>query len=352
MERGAGRDRVLTSGWYAANIGRPCVPVEDVLGDGPLHRALARTRLGRGLLVYLAARASAGAAVRRTERGTLTALALNAAFGGARIVVLELIPDRPARPGWRRPLKRAWFRTVERPAVRRGMAVGHVLSRAERDDLATRFGVSPSRIEHVPFALTRTGALEPRPTSEREGVLASGRAACDWETLFAAAAGSTWSLTVVCGAEHRARVEALNADQGARVFSEISRLEHDRLMEAAAVFAMPLHDDGLSAGQVRLMTATELGTPVITSRVRTLADYVVEGETAVVVAPGDPAAFRAAIDSALADPTSRRRIADAALRRGQSRTYADYFADVGSMLERVLGTERGAESEAAHAAAP
>jgi len=340
MERAPDRDQVVTSGWYAANIGPPCVAIEEALGEGILARALARLRPGRGLLIYLAARAGAGAALRRRERGTLTALALAALLGGAPIIVLELIPDRPARPGWRRALKRAWFRTVERPIVRRGMHAGQALSEPERIDLAAIYGVPLERLLHVPFALTRTGAAEIRPTSERSGVLSSGRAACDWETLFAAAQGTDWPLTVVCGAAHRERIERLNGGGRATVLSEISRDDHDRLMSGAAVFAMPLVEDGLSSGQVRLMTATELGTPVVASRVRTLAPYTVDAETAILVDPGDPTALRSAIETLLADAGRRQRLAAAALARGRTRIYADYFADVGRMIETALAPER------------
>ena len=331
MERARRSDRVITSGWYAANIGAPCIPIENAVAGG-----LARTRIGRGLKLYLATRSSSGAAIRRTERGALTALSLAAVFGRARIVVLELIPDRPARPGWRRTLKRMWFAMVERPIVRHGMTAGQTLSASERPEIARLYRLDPGRLEHVPYAFTRT-AMAPSPAAvERSGVLSSGRAACDWETLFAAASGSDWPLTVVCGAEHLTRVEELNRDGRARVLNEISRDAHDELMRAAAVFAMPLIEDGLSAGQVRLMTATECGTPVVASRVRTLAGYVVEGETALLVEPGDPPALRAAIESLLTDAPARERLASAALEHGRERTYADYFADVGAMLARVL----------------
>ena len=216
-------DRIVASGWYAANIGPPFVAIEDAIGE----RRIARLRAGRGMLIYLAARAGAGAALLRRERGALAALGLVAVFGGARIVVLELIPDRPARPGWRRTLKRAWFRAVERPIVRRGMRAGQTLSAAERASLATLYGIPPERLVHVPWALTRTASAEIAPASERTGVVSSGRAACDWETLFAAAEGADWPLTVVCGAADRERVEALNRGGRARVLAEIPRAEHD-----------------------------------------------------------------------------------------------------------------------------
>ena len=328
---------VVTSGWYAANIGEGFVAIEDAIGRGPLARALGRLRAVRGLQIHLAARRGRGAALLRLERGALTALCLAAVLGGPPVVILELIPDRPPRSPWKRVLARARFALVERPAVRRGMRAGQVLSAAERDRVAAAYGIPPERLRHVPWALCRTGTASPEPPAGRAGVLSSGRAACDWETLFEAAAGAAWPLTVVCGAADRERVEALNRDGRARILSEVSREHHDRLVGSTAVFAIVLVDDGLSSGQVRLMTATELRAPVVVSAVETLADYVVDGETAVAVPVGDPARLRSEIDAMLADPERAGALAGAALERARARTYRDYFRDVGAMVDEVLG---------------
>jgi hypothetical protein len=326
---------ILASDWYAENLGGGFVPVGEAISGGALRRALARLRPVRGALIYAAARRARGAALLRLEPGFATALVLAAVFGGASIVVVELIPNRPPRSAVKRALAKSWFRLVERPAMRRALRAGHALSEPESVALAARYGLARTAFPVVQWALCRTGTAEVVPASTRSGVLASGRAACDWETLFAAASPD-WQLTVVCGSAERTRVEALNRGGVARVLSEVSRAEHDRLMRAAAVFAMPLVDDGLSAGQVRLMTATELATPVVTTRVATLAGYVGDGETAIAIDPGDIAALRGAVESLLADPERRDEIARGALARARARTYADYFAELRAMVEAAL----------------
>lgn len=327
---------MIASDWYAANAGPPWRAISDAVGDG----VLARTRLGRGLLIHRAARRAHGAALIRNERGALTALWLAALTRRGPVVLLEMIPNRPPRAGWKRALAGLWFRLSERPAVRHGMRAGQAMSASETESLAALYGLPPSRFPHVPWALCRTGEAEFPPAAERSGVLASGRAACDWETLFAAARPE-WRLTVVCGASERARVEELNAaaGAGARILSEIAREEHDELMRSAAVYAMALTEDRLSSGQVRLQTATELGAPVVVSRISTLADYLVDGETAVTVPAGDPAELRAAVDALLTDPQRRDRLAAAALDRARGRTYPDYFRAVREMTERALRRE-------------
>jgi hypothetical protein len=335
------RDRrgaeIVTSGWYAANIGDPHLPVEAAAARGRIAQALGRVRAARGLQIHRAARRGRGAAILRRERGALTALVLAALAGGPPIVILEMIPDRPPRSWWKRLAAGAWFLLVERPAVRHGMRAGQAMSAVESVTLAERYGISPERFPHVAWARCRTGRASAPGADKRAGVLSSGRAACDWETLFAAADGAPWPLTVVCGPADLERVETLNRGGRAEVLCEIAREEHDGLVRAAAVFAIVLADDGLSSGHVRLMTATELGAPVIVTAVETLAGYVVPGETAVTVPAVEPVQLRAAIDALLADPSRRDRLAAAALERGRSRTYADYFREVGEMVDRELG---------------
>ena len=178
-----------------------------------------------------------------------------------------------------------------------------------------------------------TGAPQPPAPGPRRGVLSSGRAWCDWETLFAAAAGREWPLTVVCAGSDHERVAALNRDGRARVLTEVPRDEHDRLLGEAAVYAIALRDDAPSAGHVRLMAATDAGTPVVAGRIPALAGYLEDGVTARLVPPHDPAAMRAGIEELLAAPAEGERLAAAARERAREWTYAEYFAAVGRLIE-------------------
>jgi glycosyltransferase involved in cell wall biosynthesis len=54
------------------------------------------------------------------------------------------------------------------------------------------------------------------------------------------------------------------------------------------------------------------GRPVVATRVGGLADAIADGETGLLVPPGDVAALRGAIVRLLEDPELRRRLGDAA----------------------------------------
>ena len=57
------------------------------------------------------------------------------------------------------------------------------------------------------------------------------------------------------------------------------------------------------------------GRPVVATAVGGLPDMVVDGETGLLVPPGDAPALRAAIDRLLADPDLRRRLGAAGRER-------------------------------------
>ncbi len=175
---------------------------------------------------------------------------------------------------------------------------------------------------------------EPAPAVERTGVVVSGRAWCDWATVFAAARGRDWPLTVVCGKQDLPEVGALNREGAARVLVDVPGPEHDLLVGGAAVYVIALEDQLGSAGQVRLMTATQARTPVVASDVAALDGYVVDGETALLVPPGDPAALRTATERLLAKPEEASRLAERAFERAAS-------LDLPDVLRRGPRADRG-----------
>ena len=332
-----GRRPVLASSWYATRLGDGFTGIDAALelAFAPWLVRLARALPPlRGLLVFLAAADFRGVAVIRGEPGLGTLLVLEALLRRRRaVVVLELIARRPTRR-MRRALYGAWSRLVAYPAMRRAVAGAQVLTRSERARYAQEIGIDVERLRLIPWAASSGASAG--PAGPRHGVLASGRPWCDWETLFAAAEGRDWELTVVHGETDGGRVAALNATGRARTLCELPRAEHERLLRAAAVYVIPLQADAPSAGQVRLMAATDAGTPVVATRVAALEGYVDEGVSALTVPPGDAGALGAAIDALIEDPGERDRLAATALERARRWTYTEYFAAIRAFILDVL----------------
>lgn len=78
--------------------------------------------------------------------------------------------------------------------------------------------------------------------------------------------------------------------------------------QRAAIVVVPSRREGYG------MVAREAmahGRPVVATRVGGLPDAVVDGETGLLVPPGDPAALRSALESLLGDAALRRRLGEA-----------------------------------------
>ncbi len=98
---------------------------------------------------------------------------------------------------------------------------------------------------------------------------------------------------------------------------------------ACDVFTMPSTDRSEAFGLVQL-EAMYLGKPVVSTRLGTGVEFVnVEGETGLLVPPGDVAALENAIQHLLADPGLRRRLGAA----GKARVASTF-----SMTQMVQGT--------------
>lgn len=72
---------------------------------------------------------------------------------------------------------------------------------------------------------------------------------------------------------------------------------------------------GSEAFGIGVMEAMSTGRPVIASRIGGLTDLVVDGETGLLVEPGDPSSLQSAIERLLANPDLRSHMGQAALRK-------------------------------------
>jgi glycosyltransferase involved in cell wall biosynthesis len=103
-----------------------------------------------------------------------------------------------------------------------------------------------------------------------------------------------------------------------RVPEALGFVPNDRLgphYEAAAIVCVPSRREGYG---IVAREAMAYGRPVVASRVGGLPDAVADGETGVLVAPGDVAALRTAVTRLLGDAELRERLGAAARERAQA----------------------------------
>jgi len=122
-----------------------------------------------------------------------------------------------------------------------------------------------------------------------------------------------------------------------RVPGALGFVPHDRLLglyERAAVVVCPSRREGFG---VVCAEAMAHGRPVVASAVGGLKDLVLDGETGLLVPPGDVAALRAALERLLGDRGLRERLGVAARERTRRELSWDrHVASVRSAYDDVL----------------
>lgn len=191
-----------------------------------------------------------------------------------------------------------------------------VLGKAQQSVLEQRYGTSV-RVERL---LNRVDCDFYRPadlTSPRRQVVFSigNDYSRDFDTLARAVPlvqrelGSGWQFVV-----HTVRpvpsVSGLTVEQGHVSFPRLREL-----YQSAELVVIPLKDMMHPGGVSSLLEAMACGCAVVTSGSRGIADYVIDGTTAVVAPPGSPEALARAMTTVLKWNSERRRQLGASARQ-------------------------------------
>ncbi|MDP6929389.1 MAG: glycosyltransferase family 4 protein, partial [Planctomycetota bacterium] len=105
------------------------------------------------------------------------------------------------------------------------------------------------------------------------------------------------------------------------------------VLGVADIACIPSQLEGLSVFSLESMA---VGLPVIASRVGGLPEGVVDGETGVLVEPGDVAGFAAALDLLLSDPELSRKMGEAGGARARASFSARMMAEKTERLYEEL----------------
>ena len=170
-------------------------------------------------------------------------------------------------------------------------------------DIFIRAGLPADRIVLKPNAVAdvvpivsgpRTGALYVGRISEEKGV----------EVLADAARLTRAPITVIGGGPLADGLK-VGAPDSMHLAGEVSRAEARAAMARARAVVVP--SVCYETFSITVAEAFAAGTPVIASRIGTLAEIVEDGRTGWLVEPGDSAALTATIDRALGDPAECAR---------------------------------------------
>jgi glycosyltransferase involved in cell wall biosynthesis len=180
---------------------------------------------------------------------------------------------------------------------------------------------------------------------ERSGICAAGLEHRDYPTLLDAIRGLDVQLVIAAAspwsADHGLGRSAVPPNVTMR---RCSHVELRELYDRSEFVVVPLQDVDFQAGSLVLYEAMAMGKAVIATRTRAHAfgDIVRDGETGILVAPGDAQELRSAISRLLRDPAEARRLGSNARRIVEAGLNHDEY--IRRMVEIATELGRGAQS--------
>lgn len=122
-------------------------------------------------------------------------------------------------------------------------------------------------------------------------------------------------------ARHRGLAEQLGLGSTTTVVGSVP--DPYSYLEQADVFVLPSLEEG--SGSISLLEALQAGVASVASNIDGIPEDVVDGETALLVPPGNPAELAGAIERLLSNATLRREIAQRGRRVFETRFSAEFF---------------------------
>ncbi|MBM3471624.1 MAG: glycosyltransferase family 4 protein [Armatimonadetes bacterium] len=283
-----------------------------------------------------------------TKAGLLGRFAARAAGTNA---VLFTTHGWPFAGSWWPPIMRALLVLAERTAARFATTIICV-SHHDRE-AALRAGIGPPwRLQVIPNGIAPDPWLVDGATEEggrRTGepctavMIGRFREPKDPVTLVNAWArvGAAHRLLLVGDGPMLPEVEALILKQGLEGCVTVlgARDDVQVLLRTADVFVLSSRWEGMPLAVIEAMMS---GLPVVATDVGGVPEAVVDGETGLLVPPGDPAALASALDRLLTDPALRRRMGEAGRRRALEHfTEERMLTETAAVYERVLSGRAG-----------
>lgn len=223
------------------------------------------------------------------------------------------------------------------------------LSETLRRRLIDRHDIPEARVFNVCYGVD-TNFFKPTMPQECQPrqIASAGMANRDYKTLVAAtrdldatvkiAADSAWfrTDTDIAG-------ETLPPNVEAKSYGDYVGLR--RLYSESAFVVVPLYEAVHACGYAVIAEAMAMGKPVITTKIRSHSDYIIEGETGFYVPPGNVDALREKVIYLLEHPEAAAAMGKNARQLIESRFTMSAYSDRIALAAGLVGSMPDAESQ-------
>ena len=160
-------------------------------------------------------------------------------------------------------------------------------SKKECEYYSSLFGVSKEKFEYVPLGIDTDGIQE---TEKGDYIFTTGRSNRDYDFLVEALKGTEEKLVIACDSYHGLEVDNTEVDRDC-----FGKKMRERMAKSFCV-VVPFKDSKISAGQLVVLQAMELGKPVIVTESDGIADYMQQGKNGYSVSKTSEAIKKAILD--------------------------------------------------------
>jgi glycosyltransferase involved in cell wall biosynthesis len=208
--------------------------------------------------------------------------------------------------------------------------------RAQADYAIHQLGVPESRVDFI-FDKVDHRFFRPQKVETGSYILAVGQEQRDYETLLRAISGTDIKLVVVASSPWSTSRIRMDGIGEVTVLSHIPYRELWTLYAKARLVVVPLFAVDYAAGVNTALEAMAMAKPLVVSRTRGIADYIVHNETGLYVSPGDAAELREVILALWGKAEERKRLGTNARQAVDEHMNLDIYVDrVVQILREVV----------------
>lgn len=178
---------------------------------------------------------------------------------------------------------------------------------SERRSYPNALNLDPNKFAFVP-CWDIDGGLRPTTTKQADYVVSAGKSNRDYQLLFRAARRLPLECRIVCDE----LVKDRHVPDNVTILSDCYGQDYVDALAGARVVVLPLKNEQVTSGQLVLLASMALRKPIVVTAALGTVDYVDDGETALLVPPGDEDALVRAVEQLLSNEQCAGQLAAAA----------------------------------------